>query len=258
MDRFKVVIDPGHGGSDPGAIGPTGLREADVTLAVARRVAEIIAPHYAVRLTRTDDRGLGATPALDLHARAEIANRLDADAYVSIHCNAATTPAAHGVETYSLTTGGTGERLAKAIQAEMLAATGLTDRGVKTANFAVLRLTKMPAALVEMAFISNPAEEALLRDASFREKCAQAIARGIKKVVPPAVPSGSPQEPHQTADYRLTVTVNGKLVPGQIRAFEGRVQIFVGRMWVYVRDLAQALGAELTWDETTRTANLKI
>ncbi|MGB9825727.1 MAG: N-acetylmuramoyl-L-alanine amidase [Desulfofundulus sp.] len=175
---MRIVIDPGHGGSDPGAVGPNGLKEAHVNLAVALKVAEKLRKAgVEVKLTRTND------VFIDLQPRCDIANSFGADYFVSIHCNSAGTPEAKGTETYCYKFGGKGEILAKAIQAELIAATGRANRGVKTANYYVLRRTNMPAVLTELAFISNPEEERLLGSPDYQEKCATAIARGIGKVI---------------------------------------------------------------------------
>lgn len=175
---MRIVIDPGHGGSDPGAVGPNGLKEAHVNLAVALKVAEKLRKAgVEVKLTRTSD------VFIDLQPRCDIANSFGADYFVSIHCNSAGTPEAKGTETYCYKFGGQGEVLAKAIQAELIATTGRANRGVKTANYYVLRRTKMPAVLTELAFISNPEEERLLGSPDYQEKCATAIARGIGKVI---------------------------------------------------------------------------
>lgn len=173
---MRIVIDPGHGGIDPGAVGPSGIKEAHVNLAVALKVAEKLRKAGVdVMLTRTSN------VFVDLQPRCDIANFWMADYFVSIHCNAAGTPLAHGTETYCYKFGGKGEILAKAIQAELIAATGRANRGVKTANYYVLRYTHMPAVLVEMAFISNPEEEALLASDEFQRQAAEAIARGVQR-----------------------------------------------------------------------------
>lgn len=175
---MRIVIDPGHGGSDPGAVGPNGLKEAHVNLAVALKVAEKLRKAgVEVKLTRTSD------VFVDLQPRCDIANSWMADYFVSIHCNAASTPQAHGTETYCYKFGGKGEVLAKAIQAQLIAVTGRANRGVKEANFYVLRKTNMPAVLTELAFISNREEERLLASTTYQEKCAMAIAKGIGKVI---------------------------------------------------------------------------
>lgn len=175
---MKIVIDPGHGGKDPGAVGPSGIKEVNINLQVALMVAKKLQKAgLSVKLTRTTN------TFVDLQPRCDIANSWMADYFVSIHCNAASTPQAHGTETYCYKFGGKGEVLAKAIQAELIAATGRANRGVKEANFYVLRKTSMPAVLTELAFISNLVEERLLTSAAYQEKCAMAIAKGIGKVI---------------------------------------------------------------------------
>lgn len=184
MAQYKVCLDPGHGGFDPGAVGPGGLKEKDVTLAVCRTVASLLASSgIEVKLTREDDRAVGNDVDTDLYNRCRIANQWGADLFISVHCNSAINPAAHGTETYCYKLGGQGEVLAKTIQGELVAATGRTDRGVKTANYYVLRRTNMSAVLTELAFISNREEERLLAGHGYQEKCATAIAKGISKVI---------------------------------------------------------------------------
>lgn len=171
--KRKIVIDPGHGGKDPGAVGPTGLKESDVVLDVCARVSSLLGRGFEVLLTRTADTTTG------LNTRSNLANRQNADILVSVHCNAAANRQAHGVETFCYKKGGTGEKLASIIQKHMIAKTGLRDRGVKTGNLHMVREPKMPACLVELAFISNPAEERLLRSDDFKAACSLAIAQGI-------------------------------------------------------------------------------
>ena len=184
--RFKVVLDPGHGGHDPGAVGPTGLKEKDVTLAVARRAASLLAPLVDVKLTRDTDRdfspvGKPFSSDIDIGHRArQLVNKSDADVCVSVHCNSLSTrPKAHGVETFHHIDKPQDLPLAGAIQNRLVVATGRADRGVKTANFGMIRIPTMTSALTELPFISNPAEERLLRDPGFQDRCAKAIAEGI-------------------------------------------------------------------------------
>ena len=124
-------------------------------------------------LTRSDDR------FIPLAERAAVANRLGVQCFVSVHINSAPTPSAHGTETFAFRSATPAERLARAVQDRLVAALGLRDRGVKFASFQVLRDTRMPAALTEVAFINNPDEEAMLRDPDFRDSAATAIAQGI-------------------------------------------------------------------------------
>lgn len=180
MSRI-IVIDPGHGGSDPGAVGPTGVKEKDVTLAVSKKLAAYLCDIADINLTRWTDKELGPNVNSDLAARANLANSVGAELFISVHCNSATDPSAHGVETYAYQPGGNGEKLAGIVQEELVNATGLTNRGVKFANYYVLRKTVMPAILAELAFISNPQEEALLANPDFQDVCARAIATGVKR-----------------------------------------------------------------------------
>lgn len=180
----KIVIDPGHGGNDPGAIGPNGIKEKDVALAIAKKVAALLkSAGIDAQLTRDND------VFVELSARAAKANTAKANYFVSIHCNSATSSQAHGTETYCYAKGGEGEKLAAAVQKHLIQELKLTDRGVKTANYAVLRETKMPAILTEVAFISNPQEEALLRNELFQNLAAKAIAEGICEYLNIKLPS---------------------------------------------------------------------
>jgi N-acetylmuramoyl-L-alanine amidase len=158
--------------------------EADGTLAIAIYCRDALrAAGVNVVMTRETDRDLappGAySQAQDLAARAQVANRAEADCFVSVHTNAAASAAAHGTETYHYPGSALGEKLARAIQAAVVSALGTYNRGVKSANFAVLRQTTMPATLVEVAFHTNPGEEALLKTPDFQRRAGEAIARGI-------------------------------------------------------------------------------
>jgi N-acetylmuramoyl-L-alanine amidase len=185
----KVCIDPGHGGYDPGAVGPTGLREKDVALAIALKTGELLkAAGVEVSYTRTSD--MVSWPAnvnQDLAARTQIANRSGADIFVSVHCNSSVNPSAQGMEIYTTPGQGRADKLADnivqawteevplmAIRKDM--SDGDSDKEV---NFYVLRNTTMPAVLVETAFISNPQEEAMLKTDAFQVAAAQAIANGV-------------------------------------------------------------------------------
>lgn len=170
----SIAIDPGHGGKDPGAIGPTGLKEKECALKIALKVGQMLKKHNVkVIYTRTDD----SYPSLT--QRAELANKAKADYFVSIHLNSSTSPSAHGTETFSFKRGTVGEKLAQKIQSHLVKSIRLANRGVKQENLLVLKKTKMPAALVEVCFISNPKEEALLKSEAFLNKAAEGISRGI-------------------------------------------------------------------------------
>ncbi|MEC9488676.1 MAG: N-acetylmuramoyl-L-alanine amidase, partial [Halanaerobium sp.] len=172
-----VVIDPGHGGVDPGAIGTNGLLEKDVNLAVAEELRRLlIQAGTRVYMTREDD----SYPSFP--RRVGLANDREADIFVSIHCNSFTEDIPEGTETYvARSSNGNSHLLAELVQSELAGELRLLDRGVKPANFYVLLNTKMPAILVELAFISNPQEEALLKKAQFLDSAAAAIYRGINR-----------------------------------------------------------------------------
>ena len=180
----KIVLDPGHGGSDSGAVGPNGLREKDATLAISQNVANILRNSGAIvtmtRDTDVDVYGPMASDRNELQARVDVGNR-DAgnQIFVSIHCNAFTSPSAHGTGTYYFADSFRGQLLAESINAAIVEDTGLADRGPQTARFYVLRNSNMPAVLIETAFISNYQEEALLGDEEFRYRIALAICKGI-------------------------------------------------------------------------------
>jgi N-acetylmuramoyl-L-alanine amidase len=222
--RRRVVIDPGHGGHDPGAVGPKGLCEKDVVLDIALKLKEILLtdPFNEVFLTRETDR------FISLEERTAMANRKNADFFVSIHANANPVKRVRGIETYLLNWTNDEEamrvaarenkislkkmremhkkmdtlgmilndlsrdskrndsiKLANYIQQSMITTLNnesnykRTDLGVKQALFYVLFGARMPSVLVEVSFISNPQEEQLLSDESYRMHIAKAIARGL-------------------------------------------------------------------------------
>ena len=181
-----IVVDAGHGGSDSGAVGPTGVMEKDVTLAVAKKVQNILTQSGArVVMTRTQDVDVyapNATGKQELQARCDVANRDSRTAlFLSIHCNAFSSPSANGMETYYSAGSVNGQRFATALNQELAKAGGLFNRGVKTANYYVLRHTNMPASLIELAFVTNYREEQLLRSEAYQNKLAAAIVRGIAR-----------------------------------------------------------------------------
>lgn len=173
-----IFLDPGHGGSDPGTLGrKLGLAEKDVVLDIAFRLQKLLhdAGAQAV-LSRESD------TLIPLERRPQMAHEAGADAFLSIHANASTSNAkASGTETYvySGSTNPENARLATAVLRHLVNSTGLVNRGVKRANFAVLRHAKLPATLVEIAFLSNEQEEQLLAESWFREEIAQGLFNGV-------------------------------------------------------------------------------
>ena len=178
-----VVIDPGHGGTEPGTRGKY-LVERDVNLAVGLKVGEILKQKgIQIEYTRCDD------SKMELELRAALANDLNAALFVSIHHNAATTPTPSGTETFFYAPMDEPElyiqkderlRLATLIQNELVSRLGRNNRGVKdSVNYSVLGNTSMPSALAEIAFLTNPDEEQLVMQKDFKDLAAQAIANGI-------------------------------------------------------------------------------
>jgi N-acetylmuramoyl-L-alanine amidase len=176
-----VVIDAGHGGKDPGAIGQSGVLEKDITLAIARHIAfeAIRYPDLCVVFTRTDDR------FLELSERIARAREVRAAIYVSLHTNAAADATARGVETY-VAQGARdkegSERLAAALQDSVVAATRSRDRGVRTASLYIARAS-MPAALVEIGFVTEKSEARSLQDPSVQQRIAVAVLEAISRFV---------------------------------------------------------------------------
>lgn len=174
VDRDRVTVDPGHGGADHGAMGPQGTREKDVTFAIAKRLSRLMeAGGMSVQMTRLKD------VEILLRPRVEMANRNGSDVYISIHANSYGNKAVRGIETYYFADAS--YPLAKAIQKHLVASLKQPDRGVRKNNFYVVNHSRMPAALVEIGYLTNAEEEKLLRDADYQEKAAQAIYNGVKE-----------------------------------------------------------------------------
>ncbi len=213
----RIVIDAGHGGHDPGAIGKSGLREKDVNLDVARRLANLLeSKGIRVILTRSSDK------FIPLEGRADIANKADADLFVSLHSNSARSRKLNGFEVYYITdkiddssralnaarngdlniesasfygnslnikaalwdmlyteSRGRSISLAQSICQSAQRNMGLRILGVKGARFVVLKGSNVPAVLVEMGFLSNPTEERYLRNGFYRQQLAEVISVGI-------------------------------------------------------------------------------
>ena len=208
-----IVIDPGHGGKDPGALGSRNLQEKDIVLSISRKLHEILtAKGYTVLMTRDTNR------FIPLKKRTEFATQHKADLFLSIHANASASSRAKGIETYYLNVTSTdkasekiaareninsgysiqeletlldgliresksedSKRLARHVQDTLVQNTGAVDRGVKHARFVVLIGTKVPAILIETGFVSNPVEGRKLATSVYQHKIAAAIAQGVDK-----------------------------------------------------------------------------
>jgi N-acetylmuramoyl-L-alanine amidase len=214
----RIMIDAGHGGKDPGAVGYSGLQEKGVVLDICRQLKKILQERgFDVELTREDDR------FLSLSERTLMASQYNADLFVSVHANASTANNAYGLEVYASQDLGFLDRIepqrkvnetclfgrlamkrndpdVERILSDMLYENKLSEsdrlaedisertadfvrtknRGAKTERFFVLRNTLVPAILVEVGFLSNPKEEKLLRTESYRRQIAQSLAEGIE------------------------------------------------------------------------------
>lgn len=172
--KSTIVIDPGHGGIHVGAV-YEGVQEKSINLSVSLKLQAILQNYgYNVVMTRSDDTDV------DLYARADIANAVNADLFVSLHSNSAVkVPTFRGIYTYHHPTSKRGAVLAQAIQTPLSRITGAVDQGIKDADFVVIRETKMCAVLVEMGFMTNHDELMNLTSASYQDKLAQGVAEGI-------------------------------------------------------------------------------
>lgn len=186
MKGRRIALDPGHGGSDSGAIGPTGIMEKSITLRVGKELKCLLEAEGAtVLMTRTFDtevspKGAEATAVEELEARCEIANQGDADIFISIHADAFTNPEVKGTTAYYYTRGSeASRRLADSVRTAVIDAIGTVDRGSQSCNFYVVKHTDMPAILLEISFISNPNEEAMMNSETGIQKIAQGMADGI-------------------------------------------------------------------------------
>ena len=179
-----IVLDPGHGGSDAGAIGPTGVTEKSVALAVSLKAQRLLdAAGYQVVMTRTTDVDVaapGVPDSTELQARVDKAPP-NAALFISVHCNAFSNGKANGMETYHAPTAVKGARLARLLNEELERLGGLSNRGVKAARFYVMTHSKCPASLIELGFITNPREEKLLASEDYQQKLAQAITNAVNR-----------------------------------------------------------------------------
>lgn len=233
-----IAIDPGHGGTDPGAVNKTlNLKESNLNLAISQKLNDLLVQSglHTTLMTRTTD------VFVALSKRAELANNANTDIFVSVHNNSATATGADGAEVLYQTYSASGKTLATLVQEEIVKSAGPRDRGIKArADLAVLNKTNMPAVIVECGFISNPEEAKLLATADYQQKVALGIFNGINRYfgVTPALKINkhyttvNPFSPNNdnyrditgfsynvTMDSRVIVKVlkNGKLLKNVIR-----------------------------------------
>ncbi len=236
---MKIGIDPGHGGFDPGAVGPTRLYEKDVTLAISRELGRLLKKAGLEPVfTRTDDR------AVELVTRSALLNNTKCDLAISVHINSATRQEANYFAVFVQRLGGEAEKLAHKVIDKVTAATGWSwgadDDGIREKDLHMTRETKMPAILVECGFISNPEQEKQLRQPEFQKKMAQAIADGVLAY------RGKEKGGNAVSDIK--VIVKGKELPGKL---------IDNRTWVPLREIIEALNNQVIWDEKDRAAVVK-
>lgn len=266
-----IVIDAGHGGKDSGAKGTTGTLEKNFALTMAKKLSDRLkGSEVTAVLTRQND------TFIELSDRAQIANKLKSDAFLSIHANAAPLAGqASGTETFY--TRPDSKELAEIIHKHMSAATGLYDRGVKVGKLAVTRETTMPAALLEVGFINHPSDEMKLFDPAFQDKVIEALAQAIfeyfnvkdrqtqDEVDYPAMEITVRAHEDQTfTGYNIKNTTwvpsrpVGELLGASIGYAKGKVtingkavetKIINGLGYVTARDFAAVLGARIFWDK---------
>ncbi len=177
-----ILIDPGHGGIDPGAVGYNGLLEKDIVLKTGKYLQNILNQAGAeVVMTRTTDTELSRRKREDLSLRVDLANKKNADLYISIHVNSFPSSRWRGAQTFYQKNQPESKKLAEAIQSELVTTMKNTTRKAKPEDYYTTRNTNMPAVIVEIGFISNPAEAQLLADNDYQRKLAYAICSGIAK-----------------------------------------------------------------------------
>lgn len=183
-----IALDAGHGGSDTGAIGPTGVTEKGVTLRVAKALQKLLQAEGAtVLMTRTTDtevspKKANASDVEELQARCDVGNEGNADIFISMHMDSFTNSTPSGTTGYYYTKGSkASQRLAQYVSEGVVTALGTGNRGTKSCNFYVVKHTDMPATLVEMAFISNDKEEKLMNSEAGINRAAEGILNGLRR-----------------------------------------------------------------------------
>lgn len=186
-DSFLIVIDPGHGGSDPGKVSDTGLLEKDINLEIALLLKEELGSDYRVILTRESDAGLYSEndtnkKASDMRERCRIIEEEKADMLISIHQNSYTDPDVKGAQVFYYTHSAEGKKLAESIQNSIKEIASPDNNRVSKSNndYYMLLHTSCPAVIVECGFLSNPGEAELLNSKDYRKLIVSAIKKGIE------------------------------------------------------------------------------
>ncbi|MDQ0114341.1 N-acetylmuramoyl-L-alanine amidase [Paenibacillus harenae] len=252
MGKLIAICD-GHGMETPGKRTPM-LPDGKVMKEneFNRDVAKLLDVH----LRRCGFRTLLVAPTdvdTPLSVRTALANKEKADFYISIHANAYGSGgfnSVRGIETYHYPGSTKGKAAAEILHRHLIAGTALPNRGVKEANFEVLRETTMPAVLVEAGFMTNAQDSALLLSDAYRTECAEELARGICELYGVAYVRPAVTEPAETMSDLISIRVNGKLL-----GLKGTLAN--GVTTVPVRAVAEALGLKVAWDGVTRTIDLE-
>ncbi|WP_088188638.1 N-acetylmuramoyl-L-alanine amidase [Desulfosporosinus sp. FKA] len=188
--HYTVMLDPGHGGYDPGAISSQGVYEKSINLQIAQKVKEMLRPSgIEVFLTREEDidyvpagvKGKITKKQIDLNRRIAMASRAKADVFVSLHVNATPQGRNSGAETFYHYKSKSGKELAELIQQELIKIPAMNRRIAKPGDFYIINNTSMPAVIVEVGYLSSAKEQKKLQQSWYQEQLSRAIAKGIAR-----------------------------------------------------------------------------
>ncbi|KAB2337753.1 N-acetylmuramoyl-L-alanine amidase [Cytobacillus depressus] len=238
---INIFIDPGHGGTDPGAVG-NGLLEKVLTLTISKRIRDILTQYenVLVKLSREDDQ------TLSLKQRTDMANAWGADYLLSVHINAG---GGTGYEDFIYPgLGGATAVFQNAIHEEIMKQVDFFDRGKKQANFHMLRESKMPALLTENGFIDNSSDAAKLKQAAFIDKIAQGHVNGLDKAF------GLKKKEETKVEVAAVVEPNAKVLFNDSNPIPAIIKD--GRTYVQVREFAELLGLKVIYNNESKTTKL--
>ncbi|MGC7871637.1 N-acetylmuramoyl-L-alanine amidase family protein [Desulfosporosinus sp. SYSU MS00001] len=189
-EHYTVMLDPGHGGYDPGAISSQGVYEKSINLQIAQKVKEMLSPSgIEVFLTREEDidyvpagvKGKITKKQIDLNRRIAMASQAKADVFVSLHVNATPQGQNSGAETFYHYKSKSGKELAELIQQELIKIPAMNRRIAKPGDFYVINNTSMPAVIVEVGYLSSSKEQKKLQQSWYQEQLSRAVAKGIAR-----------------------------------------------------------------------------
>ncbi|WP_088226317.1 N-acetylmuramoyl-L-alanine amidase [Desulfosporosinus sp. FKB] len=189
-EHYTVMLDPGHGGYDPGAISSQGVYEKSINLQIAQKVKEMLSPSgIEVFLTREEDidyvpagvKGKITKKQIDLNRRIAMASQAKADVFVSLHVNATPQGQNSGAETFYHYKSKSGKELAELIQQELIKIPAMNRRIAKPGDFYVINNTTMPAVIVEVGYLSSSKEQEKLQQSWYQEQLSRAVAKGIAR-----------------------------------------------------------------------------